>query len=107
MNRKLKIVFFLSAFALCLSALSGQNASVRNADMTASDLYKRARDFQAREDWYAAVELYQEALNKNPSYGDAWFSLAECSYELEQYDLAVKYCDSASKYIKKPPDPIF
>ncbi len=104
MNRKLKIIFFLSAFALCLSALSGQNAAVRNADMTASDLYKRARDFQAHEDWYAAVELYQEALNKNPSYGDAWFSLAECSYELEQYDLAVKYCDSASKYIKNRTD---
>lgn len=104
MNRRLKIVFFLLTFVLCPLILNGQNAAVRNADMTAPDLYKRAADFQAREDWYAAVELYQEALNKNPSYGEAWFALAECSYELEQYDLAVKYCDTAAKYIKNRTD---
>ena len=104
MNLKLKIVFFLLAFAFCFVALNGQNSAVRIADLPASALYQRARDFQAREDWYAAVELYQEALNKNPSYGEAWFALAECSYELEQYDLTVKYCDTALKYIKNRTD---
>ncbi|WP_428768892.1 tetratricopeptide repeat protein [Treponema sp. HNW] len=104
MKKKHNILFVLICTLLCTAVSSAQNTSVRNADMTASDLYKRARDYQAREDWYAALELYQEALNKNPSYAEAWFALAECSYELEQYDLTVKYCDSASKYIKNRTD---
>ena len=68
------------------------------------DLYERAKYFQDREDWYSAVELYQEALKKNSSYGEAWFALAQCSYELEQYDLTVNYCDTAAKYIKNRTD---
>ncbi len=67
---------------------------------TALDYYTQGKDAQNREDWYAATELFLEAVAANPAYGDAWLSLAECSYELDQYDLALSYVETASLYIK-------
>ena len=61
------------AFALSALFLSAQRAS------SALDFYNQAKEKQNKRDWYAAVELYQEALKLNPSYGEAWFSLGECS----------------------------
>ena len=86
------------AFVLSALYLSAQRTS------SALDFYNQAKERQNKRDWYAAVELYQEALKLNPSYGEAWFSLGECSYELGQYDLAVQYCDTAAKYIKNRTD---
>lgn len=71
---------------------------------TALDLYIQGKNAQYRDDWYTATELYQEALILNPAYGDAWFGLAECAYELDQYDLAVTYSDRAATYIKNRTD---
>ncbi len=71
---------------------------------TALDLYTKGTDAQEREDWYSATEFYLEALERNPAYGEAWLSLAECSYELDQYDLALSYAEKASLYIKNRVD---
>ncbi len=79
----LSCIFIASSFA--------QNA------LSYFDMGKNA---QNKEDWYAATEYYLEALAINPDYGDAWFSLAECSYELDQYDLALEYATKASIYFK-------
>ncbi len=67
---------------------------------SALSLYTQGKQAQNREDWYSATEYYLEALAVNPAYGEAWLSLAECSYELDQYDLALSYADKASQYIK-------
>ena len=32
-----------------------------------ADLYQKASEYQANEDWYAAIEMYQSALKENPS----------------------------------------
>ncbi len=81
-------------FTLCLvlfSFLYGQSALT---------LYNQGKASQSREDWYSATEYYLEALAINPAYGEAWLSLAECSYELDQYDLSLSYAEKASLYIK-------
>ncbi len=81
-------------FTLCIFLFSSVWAQ------TALDFYMQGKASQSREDWYSATEYYLEALEINPTYGDAWFSLAECAYELDQYDLAITYVDTAAKYIK-------
>ncbi len=85
-----KTIVFICCFVL-FSYAYGQ---------TALSLYERGKDAQNREDWYSATEFFLEAVTANPAYGEAWLSLAECSYELDQYDLALSYAEKASYYIK-------
>ncbi len=90
-----KTIVVLTFCIVLFSSVYGQSAL---------DLYMQGKHAQNREDWYMATELYLEALELNPSYGEAWLSLAECAYELDQYDLAVSYVDKAAIYIKNRVD---
>ncbi|MBP5157691.1 MAG: tetratricopeptide repeat protein [Treponema sp.] len=47
------------------------------------------------------MESYREALQVNPQYGDAWYNLALCVYNLGEYDLAVEYADNALRYSRR------
>jgi len=72
--------------------------------LSVSQLYGAGIQAQSDEDWYTASQLYLEALQTNPSYGDAWFHLAQCTYQLGQYDLALQYLDTAEKYARSNTD---
>ncbi len=61
-------------------------------------LYENGASLQAREDWFGAIERYQEAIKLNPAYADAWAGLAECFYALEEYGQADTMCDKALAY---------
>ncbi len=83
--------------ALCLflsqPGIAAQSPSPRH-------WYQQGQEAQAAADWYGAVECYQEAVRANAAYGDAWYGLAECSYALGEYSLALSYLDTAAKYAK-------
>ena len=64
----------------------------------ARQFYESGLRKQQRYDLYGAAEDFQEALQINPSYGDAWFHLAQVSYELDDYNLTQSYLDNAEKY---------
>lgn len=83
--------------ALCLFIVQ-PDLSARS--LSPRQLYQQGQEAQAAADWYTAVESYQEAVRSNPAYGDAWLALAECSYALNEYSLALTYLDTASKYAK-------
>ena len=82
---------------LCLSLVQ-PNLSARS--LSPRQWYQQGQEAQAAADWYTAVECYQEAVRANAAYGDAWLALAECSYALNEYSLALTYLDTASKYAK-------
>ena len=67
---------------------------------TAAEFYSRGVERQNSEEWYEATELFLEAVRVNPAYADAWFRLAECAYQLGQYDTALGYLSSAEKYAR-------
>ena len=98
--KKLKKTF-LGAVVLssALFTLGAQTSS-----SSAVELYKKAYNLQQKEDFFAAVEAYQEALLINPQYADAWYNLALCTFNLGEYDLAVEYADKAAKYSKNLSD---
>jgi tetratricopeptide (TPR) repeat protein len=52
------------------------------------------------EDWYTAIDDYLAAIAKNPSYGEAYSGLAECYYELGEYDQALSYVAKAAPFRK-------
>ena len=71
---------------------------------TANEYFNRGKSLQENGDYYAATEQYQEALLKNPSYGEAYFALAQCFYSMGEFNLCLMYIDSASKFLKNRPD---
>lgn len=71
---------------------------------SASDYFTAGKTLQERENWYEAIEQYLEAVQLNPAYGEAWYSLAECCYETGEYDLALVYLDQADSLIKNRSD---
>ena len=73
-------------------------ASVFPAQKSAQDYFNDGLEAQNNENWYKAAESYQEALQKNPAYADAWFNLASCTYQIGEYDLALSHLQSAEKY---------
>ena len=89
----LKKIFVLSVFVFFFDAFA-QNSKAKSA----VELYNSARKFQEQDDYFLALELYKEALDLNPQYGDAWYNLAQCSYCLGNYDLAISYAENAALY---------
>lgn len=89
------------ARALFFAVLLFTFASGALADPVRS--YGAGRDAQGREDWYAAIESYQEALRENPSYNAAYQGLAECFYALGEYEEALVQIDKAESYRKNDP----
>lgn len=80
------LIFFAMVCSICFS----QNNS--------ASLYKKALEFQQREDWQSASQYFLDTVHANPAYGDAWFRLAQCTYQLGQYELVLTYLDTAEKY---------
>ncbi len=85
-------IFFLS-----VSHLHSQGTS-------ALKFYDSGLAKQNAEDFYGASEDFQQAVQINPSYGDAWFHLAHVTYSLGDYSLALSYLESADKYAKNRSD---
>ncbi|QNL97164.1 tetratricopeptide repeat protein [Treponema sp. Marseille-Q4132] len=92
-QKKRKAVFC----ALCVLLLA---IPLFASPSTAAEFYSRGVERQNGEEWYEATELFLEAVRINPAYADAWFRLAECAYQLGQYDTSLGYLSSAEKYAR-------
>jgi tetratricopeptide (TPR) repeat protein len=77
------IVFLCAAIALPLDAQS------------AGGYYNQGRSAMAAEDWYAAAEAFIETLRLNPAHAEATAALAECYYELGEFDEALVWVGKA------------
>ncbi len=96
---KLAICFFLLACAIQAFSQSGRPGS-----SNATDFYRAGKAAQDNWDWYAAAEQYQEAIRLNRSFFDAHFALAQCFYELGEYDRALSCVVEAEKLRADSPD---
>jgi tetratricopeptide (TPR) repeat protein len=75
----------LLIFFLCfIPALPG-----RLEAQTPGAYYQQGRAAMTAEDWYAAAEAFIEALRINPAHAEAAAALAECYYELGEFDEAL------------------
>lgn len=86
---------FLSCLTLCLAVQVFANAL---------DWYDAGQAAQKRGDWYTAIEQYRSALRENPSYNAVYQGLAECFYELDEYDQALDYVQKALRYKQNSDD---
>lgn len=97
MNCFLKKSLACAVALACVVAVSAQTPKARQH-------YDNGVQKQQRYDFYGAAEDFQEALQINPAYGDAWFHLAQVTYELDDYNLALSYLDNAEKYARDKSD---
>lgn len=86
------VLFAFVISPLCAAPASGQ--------VSVLDKYNQGLEFQQDENYYAASQYYLEVVKDNPAFTDAWYKLAECSYKLGEFDLALQYLESAEKYEK-------
>lgn len=89
MNKR--ILFLLAVFFISVSSFAQKSVS-------ASELFNQGLEYQNGRNWWLASEKFQEAVQKNPVYTEAWFHLAQCVYELDQFDMALNYLETAEKY---------
>ena len=66
--------------------------------------YEAGKVFEEHENWYSAIESYQESLRENPSYNIVYQSLAECFYALGEYEKALDQIIKAETYKKNAPE---
>ncbi|GHV87645.1 hypothetical protein AGMMS50267_00050 [Spirochaetia bacterium] len=57
--------------------------------------YNRGRELMVREDWYAAAESFLECLKLNAAHAEGTAALAECYYELGEFDQALVWVRKA------------
>lgn len=55
----------------------------------ALDFYHKAIEASKKEDWAEAIENYENAVKKDPSYTYAWDNLGVCYRRVRQYDKAI------------------
>jgi tetratricopeptide (TPR) repeat protein len=61
----------------------------------AAILYNQAQQSMLNEDWYDAIEDLLECLKLNPAHAEGAAALAECYYELGEYDQALVWVRKA------------
>lgn len=86
------IVSILMSFGICFAE-----------SKTALSLYSLGIEKEEEGDWYSASQYFIEVTDKNPAFSQAWLHLAECSYRLGEYDLAMQYLTEAEKFEKNNP----
>ena len=96
-----KILLNKIAFAGIFTIL-GSFAFAQNK--TALDFYNEGITEQNNENWYLASQHFLEAVNENPSYSDAWFNLARCSYMLGEWNLVLQQLDETEKFSRGEPN---
>lgn len=92
MNKLKSSVFFI-IFCLFFQNIFSQNNN-------ALTFYQNGISAMQRGDYYSAQELFNESLVLNPAYADAWFSLAEATYALNDFSLCLEYLENAQKFAK-------
>ncbi|MCL2210838.1 MAG: tetratricopeptide repeat protein [Treponema sp.] len=83
-----KILFFPCIFLIIAVNLHAQSQQ-------AVQFYERGKAFMAEENWYSAVESFLECTRLNPAHAEGTASLAECYYELAEFDEALTWVRKA------------
>ena len=94
MMKNKKIAVFTACLFLCSALFAAGNSAA------VLEKYNLGMEAQANESYYAASQYYLEVTAENPAFTDAWYKLAECSYKLGEFDLALQYLENAEKYEK-------
>jgi tetratricopeptide (TPR) repeat protein len=84
-----------SIFLLCILLLIFLFLPVQLTAQNAAAYYERGKVFMADEDWYSAIESLFECLRLNSAHAEGTAAVAECYYELAEFDEALNWVRKA------------
>jgi tetratricopeptide (TPR) repeat protein len=84
------LFFLLCALTFFPVTLAAQSQGT-GAAAGAAAYYERGRNYMADENWYSAVESFLECLRLNSAHAEGTAALAECYYELAEFDEALNW----------------
>jgi len=84
----LLLIIFILSVPVTLTAQSAASAS---------RYYEQGKNYMAEENWYSAVESFLECLRLNSAHAEGTASLAECYYELGEFDEALNWVRKAKQ----------
>jgi len=87
------LICLICALSFFPAAATAQTQAA--AQTTASAYFERGKNQMADENWYSAVESFLECLRLNPAHAEGTASLAECYYELAEFDEALNWVRKA------------
>lgn len=85
-------------FCCCLFLLAVFTQLSAQSKKTAVSVYNQGIEYENDQNWYLAAQNFLEVVQINPAYTEAWYHLAQCSYKLEEFDLALSYLSNAEKF---------
>ncbi|MDR2630685.1 MAG: tetratricopeptide repeat protein [Spirochaetaceae bacterium] len=94
MTRYAPILRFFPGLLLVTILFSG-GGFVLHAQSGAAFYYEQGRSYMTGEDWYSAAESFLECLRLNPAHAEGTAALAECYYELGEFDEALSWVRKA------------
>ncbi len=94
--RRIAISFITCCFCV--------NVFAQDVSPLVIDIFNNGIAKQNSNDLYGASEAFQQVVQINPSYGEAWYHLSQISYELNDFDLALTYLEQAEKYARNRTD---
>jgi len=89
------VLFILSGLGILEAQNAAGNNAAGNNAAGAAAFYERGRASMANEDWYSASEAFLECLKLNPGHAEGTAALAECYYELSEFDEALSWTRKA------------
>ncbi|GHU15553.1 hypothetical protein FACS1894163_02680 [Spirochaetia bacterium] len=89
----LRLFFFVFIVLLISTVVIGQLHA--QSPSNAAAYYDQGRASMLAEDWYAAAESFIECLRLNPAHAEGTAALAECYYELGEFDEALTWVRKA------------
>jgi tetratricopeptide (TPR) repeat protein len=91
----LRLNFFPALFFLCIVFGGPALLHAQNPQGGAAGFYNLGRSYMIQENWYAAVESLLECVRLNGAHAEGTASLAECYYELGEFDQALLWTRKA------------
>lgn len=93
-----------TALAMLLAAL-GMTLAAGQARLPADPraLYESGQALLVSGDTYRAADAFTEAVAINPGYADAWAALAECQYQLGEYERCITFIEKAYSFGPRVP----
>jgi len=89
------LLLFLLTGGLPGSLAAQSRAGTSSNFQEALVYYERGRNAMSLEDWYSAAEAFIECLRLNPAHAEGTAALAECYYELGEFDEALAWIRKA------------
>ncbi len=105
MNRLPRHFFLVSCLVFLIASCKAQNPKPSDYNISskkALKLYLQGNQQEKYRAYQEAINFYEQAIEIEPNFGDAWFRRGACNYVLRNYGPAEEQMEKASELLPFP-----